>query len=71
MILADGLLPFLLHLIWYMRKDIKLLLVHLLLSIPGNKPQDNAKKNLSFSQFYRHIVSCCMQKINWTMVRQG
>ena len=62
MILEDGLIPFLLHLEHYLEYEkghkighchyLCLLLVHLLLSIPGSKLQDNV--NLCFLNFCRH-----------------
>ena len=63
MILADGLIPFLLHLESYLvlvniKLDIDINYV-CLLSILGSKPQDNV--NLCFLSFCRHIISCCMQ----------
>ena len=70
MILADGLIPFLLHLEKYLayekgykvghRHQLRLLVVHLLLSMAGSNPHDDIKPLLS--QFYRYIISCCMQK---------
>ena len=53
-ILADGLIPFLLHLESYLVYEkvghcnqLRLLLIHLLLSIPGSRPQDDVKPFLS------------------------
>ena len=67
MILAGGLIPFLPPFESYLVYEkghkvghchqLRLLMVHLLLSIPGSKPQDNVKPLLSqFMQAYHQLL---------------